>query len=143
MSELVYDLNTALKDMLDWDTLNDGVTPEFIPITGYENNEAPFILYSTVPKIVSAEKYFQSKDLFRYYVYDNSFDRMYAISSALKSALNVASDSGLETLKSYMPATSEHRILYSVLKNAISYGPIEREGFLYRANEFEVCYVEL
>ena len=143
MSELVYDLNTALKDMLDWDFLNDGVTPEFIPITGYENNAAPFILYSTIPKIVSAEKYFQSKDIFRYYVYDNSFDRMYAISTALKSALNVASDSGLNVLKSHMPETSEYRILYSILKNAISYGPIEREGFLYRANEFEVCYVEL
>lgn len=143
MSELVYDVNTAIKAMLDWDSLNDGTIPDFIPLTGYEDTEPPFILYSTVPKVVSNEKYFQSKDIFRYYVYDNSFDRMYAISTALKGALNVTSDSGLDILKSYIPATSEHRILYSVFKNAISYGPIEREGFLYRANEFEVCYVEL
>lgn len=143
MSEIVYDINTALKDLLDWDTLNDGTVPEFIPITGYENTTAPFILYSIVPRVVSHEKYYQNRDGIRYYVYDNNIDRMWAISRAIRDALNVTSDEGLETLKSAIPTTSEYRILWSVLRHSISFGPAEREGFANTANEFEVAYVLL
>jgi len=141
MSELVYGVNTALKNMIDWDTLNDGTVPDFLPITGYENTTAPFVLYSIVPRVVSNEKYFQAKDGFRYYVYDTNIDRMWAISRAIRDALNVTSDEGLETLKAALPGDCEFRILWSVLRHSISFGPAEREGFANTANEFEIAYV--
>ena len=76
MSELVYDLNTAIVATIDWDAVSGGVIPDFIPLIGYEDTTAPFVLYSIIPRIVSAEKYYQSRDYIRYYVYDNDIDRM-------------------------------------------------------------------
>lgn len=143
MSELVYDLNTAIVATIDWDTVSGGVIPDFIPLIGYEDTTAPFVLYSIIPRIVSAEKYYQSRDYIRYYVYDNDIDRMWAISRAIRDVLNVASDEGLDTLKSNIPVDSEFRLLYSILRSAVTLSPIEREGFSNTNNEFEVSYVRL
>lgn len=141
--ELIYDLNTTLIENLDWDTISDGIVPEFLPILGYEDTTAPFVLYSIIPRIVSEEKYFLNKDYIRYYVYDNNYDRMMRISRKIREFLNVGSDEELAALKALLPTDCQFRITASFLRNAVSLAPIEREGFLNTANEFDVYYVAL
>jgi len=152
-SELIYDIIEALQDNLPWSQMYQGVTlsggttfvtvplPEFIPITGYDDTVAPFILYSFISRMEDIERYYISVDNLRFYVYDNNIDRMWAVSRAIRNYLNVGDD--IETLKGDIPSDSQFRVLNSALVSALSLPPIERDGFVCTVNEFKVKYVLL
>jgi len=153
-TELIYDVIYAMKNNVMWDntdilgvTLSAGissiptVSPDFIPITGYDDSTAPFILYSFITKTESDDQYYFYTDTMRFYVYDTSIDRMWAISRALKEYLNVGDD--VEGIKSQIPNDSRYRIVFSKLFSSLTMPPIEREGFVSTVNEFKVKYVLL
>lgn len=138
---IVYDLNAVISAGADWATLNAGTTPEILPLSGYADSEPPFIIYSWIPTIVSAEKYFQQKMLVRYFVYDNDIDRMNAIVEEMKDLLNKGDD--LDSIRSLVPVGSNYRILWSILSGGMPGIPLEREGFAFSSVEFEVGYILL
>jgi uncharacterized membrane protein YkvA (DUF1232 family) len=153
-TEFIYDLIHAMKNNIMWDdgstigvSLSYGVSsiptvsPDFIPITGYDDSVAPFILYSFITRTESDEQYYFYTDTMRFYVYDTSIDRMWAISRAIKEFLNVGDD--VESIKSQIPSDSRYRIVYSKLFSSLTMPPIERDGFVSTVNEFRVKYVLL
>jgi hypothetical protein len=153
-TEIIYDIIHAIKNNVMWDdsstlgvSLNAGISsiptasPDFIPITGYDDSEGPFVLYSFLTKTESDEVYWIYEETIRFYVYDTSIDRMWAISRALKEYLNVGDD--VEQLKSDIPSDSRYRILLSKLFTSMTMPPIERDGFVSTVNEFKVKYVLL
>lgn len=139
--ELIYDIIAAIKENLDWDALNDGNVPEFIPITGYADTQAPFVLYSFISRMEDEERYYILNDTLRFYVYDSNIDRMWAISRALRTYLNVSDD--VVTLKDQIPEDSQFRIVNSCLVSSMTMPPTERDGFVNTVNEFRVKYVLL
>lgn len=141
MTELAYELNTILKNSLDWEELNNNVVPDFTPITGYEDQQGPFVLYSFIDSKMDIERYFLRNMLIRYYVYDTNIDRIWAISKALRDYLNVGDD--VETIKTQMPVGSEFRIDTIELMSAVTSPPSIREGFVNTNNEFKIKYVLL
>jgi len=138
---IVYDLNQVIKDGGNWAALNGGTTPEVLPLYGYEDTAAPFIVYSWIHTNVSVEKYFQQKAIARYFIYDNQIDRMNAIVEEIKTLLNVGDDTG--NIKSLVPAGTGYRLLWSYALSGFPGPPLEREGFSYASIEFEVGYILL
>lgn len=138
---IVYDVNEVIKAGVDWSTVNGGTTPEIMPLLGYSDSEAPFIVYSWIPSIVSNEKFFQQKMLIRYFVYDNNIDRMNAIVEEIRLLMNKADD--LDSIRSLVPVGSDYRILWSVATGGLPGIPLEREGFSFSSIELEIGYVLL
>lgn len=139
-----FELNTAVK--AKFTALGSPYSlVEFLPLSGYEDTQAPFVIFREFPGTLSEEKFFVSVANVVYVIYDNDIARMTDIAYELERFLNVGDKvEGIKSLLSvpYGTGTYRYRLTTSRKVSGNQSPAIEREGFSSTTLNFRVTYVQ-
>lgn len=143
------ELNTAVKSKL----LTLGTpysTVQFIPLSAYQSNEGPFVVYTQFDGTQSEEQFFLKVANVVYNVYDTDISRMKDVAYQIEKFLNVGS--GVEEIKSLLstpyytssgsPPPLRYRITTSRKVAGSTRPPLEREGFSSYTLNFRIVYLD-
>jgi hypothetical protein len=135
MSNFMYDINTYVKLDSTLVALSGKTSLQIRPAVGYENEEAPVILWWYTPAIRNPEMPFWRIDRLHYYLLDTDAERCIAMGERIISLLNL-SDKARRAV-----ASPSYHGKWIFLAQGNFDGPAEREGWYRFRIDFEVSYM--
>jgi hypothetical protein len=139
------EINTAIKDYFA--TLGAPYSNiPFLPLSAYDQTEAPFILYFEYQETFNDEQWFLKNSNLMYYIYDNNISRMKDIAHKLDLFLNVGDN--VQGIVAQIEAPNEeygqlrYRLRGSRKIAGSAFPPPEREGFASQMLNFRVVYLD-
>lgn len=138
------ELNTAIKDKFA-DLGSPYSDIEIVPLSGYENTEAPFIIYNEYPGTQSEEQFFLRISNVVYTIMDNDLSRAKDIEYQLEQFLNVGdfvADIKSRETSPYSSGPLRYRLTTVRLVAGSGSAPVEREGFIPLVRNFRVVYLD-
>lgn len=130
---VVYDINTHVASNASVRTAAGGPF-EVTALIGYEDSEAPFVVYKYRESNYSTERYFILQDYISYTIYDTDLVRGWLMSEAMIKLLNQGDSIAI-------PA-SQYVIKWMKLMGSSTKGFTERDGFFAITLEFQVGYTK-